>query len=170
MAEEGWPTSHGSNFIPRAEPDLHCHHGTLPYSTASSDLSHACTFRKDNEENMTSGGFSLEVPQHLSFPGGSVVKNSPANARDKGSIPGPGRSHLPLSNWLHAPQLLSLVASRAWESQVLKPAGLEPVLHNKRRYHNREGGTPQLESSPHSPQLERSPHSNKDPARPKINK
>ena len=26
------------------------------------------------------------------FPGGSVVKNSPANARDMGSIPGSGRS------------------------------------------------------------------------------
>ena len=29
------------------------------------------------------------------FPGGSVVKNPPANAGDKGLIPGPGRSHLP---------------------------------------------------------------------------
>ena len=28
----------------------------------------------------------------LSFPGGSVVKNLPANARDLGSIPGSGRS------------------------------------------------------------------------------
>ena len=27
-----------------------------------------------------------------SFPGGSVVKNSPANTGDWGSIPGPGRS------------------------------------------------------------------------------
>ena len=27
------------------------------------------------------------------FPSGSVVKNPPANARDVGSIPGPGRSH-----------------------------------------------------------------------------
>ena len=26
------------------------------------------------------------------FPGGSVVKNLPANAGDSGSIPGPGRS------------------------------------------------------------------------------
>ena len=29
------------------------------------------------------------------FPGGAVVKNPPANARDTGSIPGPGRSHMP---------------------------------------------------------------------------
>ena len=32
------------------------------------------------------------------FPGGAVVKNPPANAGDKGSIPGPGRSHMPWSN------------------------------------------------------------------------
>ena len=32
-------------------------------------------------------------PIHLlGFPGGSVVKNPPANAGDPGSIPGPGRS------------------------------------------------------------------------------
>ena len=29
------------------------------------------------------------------FPSGSVVKNSPANAGDTGSIPGPRRSHVP---------------------------------------------------------------------------
>ena len=32
------------------------------------------------------------------FPGGAVVKNLPANAGDTGSIPGPGRSHMPQSN------------------------------------------------------------------------
>ena len=29
------------------------------------------------------------------FPGGSVVKNPPANAGDTSSIPDPGRSHVP---------------------------------------------------------------------------
>ena len=29
------------------------------------------------------------------FPGGPVVKNPPANAGDTGSIPGPGRLHIP---------------------------------------------------------------------------
>ena len=29
------------------------------------------------------------------FPGGAVVGNPPANAGDTGSIPGPGRSHMP---------------------------------------------------------------------------
>ena len=32
------------------------------------------------------------------FPGGSVVKNSPANAGDMGLIPGLGGSHMPQSN------------------------------------------------------------------------
>ena len=32
------------------------------------------------------------------FPGGTVVKNPPANARDMGSSPGPGRSHMLQSN------------------------------------------------------------------------
>ena len=29
---------------------------------------------------------------NMGFPGGSVVKNTPANAGDMGLIPGPGRS------------------------------------------------------------------------------
>ena len=33
------------------------------------------------------------------FPGGSVVQNPPTNAGDKGSIPGPGRSHVPWRNY-----------------------------------------------------------------------
>ena len=32
------------------------------------------------------------------FPGGTVVKNPPANAGDTGSSPGPGGSHMPWSN------------------------------------------------------------------------
>ena len=31
----------------------------------------------------------------MGFPGGTVVKNLPANAGDRGSSPGPGRSHMP---------------------------------------------------------------------------
>ena len=42
------------------------------------------------------------------FPGGAVVKNLPDNAGDKDLNPGPGRSHMPWSNWARAPQLLSL--------------------------------------------------------------
>ena len=54
------------------------------------------------------------------FPGGAVVKNPPANAGDTGSSPGPGRSHMPRSNWVRAPQLLSL-RSRAREPQLPSP-------------------------------------------------
>ena len=32
------------------------------------------------------------------FPGGTVVKNLPANAGDTGLSPGPERSHMPRSN------------------------------------------------------------------------
>ena len=36
--------------------------------------------------------------QDQGFPGGSVVKNLPANAGDMGSIPGPQRSYMSWSN------------------------------------------------------------------------
>ena len=57
---------------------------------------------------------------YLGFPGGTMVKNPPANAGDMGLIPGLGRSHMLQSNWTHAPQLLSL-RSRAHEPQLLSP-------------------------------------------------
>ena len=34
----------------------------------------------------------------LDFPSGTMEKNPPANAGDTGSIPGPGRFHVPQSN------------------------------------------------------------------------
>ena len=37
-------------------------------------------------------------PFRWDFPGGTVVKNLPANAGDTGSSPGPGRYHMPRSN------------------------------------------------------------------------
>ena len=40
-----------------------------------------------------------------------MVENLPANAGDRGSSPGLGRSHMPRSNWAREPQLLSL---RVW--------------------------------------------------------
>ena len=36
--------------------------------------------------------FYIKLTQAKGFPGGSVVKNPPANAGDLGSIPGSGRS------------------------------------------------------------------------------
>ena len=72
---------------------------------------------------------------YMGFPGCKVVKNLPANTGDTGSSPGPGRSHMPRSNYAHVPQLLSL-HSGARVPQLLKPARLEPVLHSKRSHCN----------------------------------
>ena len=58
---------------------------------------------------MDNAGRVMPIYSHLSwstparnlerdFPGGTVVKNPPANAGDTGSSPGPGRSHMPRSN------------------------------------------------------------------------
>ena len=41
--------------------------------------------------------FLLKI-NYRDFPGGTVVKNPPANAGDMGSSSGPGRSHMPRSN------------------------------------------------------------------------
>ena len=54
-----------------------------------------------------------QLNRHTSdFFSGPVIKNPPANAGNTGSIPGLGGSHLPQTNKVHAPQLLSL-CSRA---------------------------------------------------------
>ena len=50
---------------------------------------------------------------------------------------------------------------------LLKPACLKAVLHNKRSCHNDK--PVELESSPHSPQLKRAHEQHKDPVHPKIN-
>ena len=68
-------------------------------------------------------GNRMEVPlkgKHWDFPGGTVVKNPPANAGDTGSSPGPEGSHMPRSGWARVPQLLSL-RSGAREPQLLSP-------------------------------------------------
>ena len=59
-----------------------------------------------------------ELGGSLGSPGGAVVGNPPANAGDTGSSPGPGRSHMPRSNWAREPQPLSL-RSRARKPQLL---------------------------------------------------
>ena len=64
------------------------------------------------------------------FPVVAVVKNPSANAGDTGSSPGLRRSHMPRSNWAHAPQLLS---PRATTTEARMPRAL---LHNKRSHRN----------------------------------
>ena len=75
------------------------------------------------------------------FPGGVVVENPPANARDMGSSPGLGRSHMPQSSWAREPQLLSL---RVWS---LCSATREAAIVR--------GPRTAMKSGPHLPQLEK---------------
>jgi len=46
---------------------------------------------------------SLMRNKNTGFPGSSVVKNLLASARDRGSIPGHGRSHRPQNDYTHEP-------------------------------------------------------------------
>ena len=61
-------------------------------------------------------------------------KESGANIGDTDSVPGPGRFHTLQSNWVRAPQLLSMYTI-AWEPQLLSLFALEPVLCKKRSHH-----------------------------------
>ena len=74
-----------------------------------------CEFKKNNSTIWKNTNKKVDS---WDFPAGAVVKNPPANAGDTGSSPGPGRSHMPRSNWACAPQLLSL-RSRAHAPQLL---------------------------------------------------
>ncbi len=65
------------------------------------------------------------------FPGGTIVKDLIASARDMGLIPDPERFHMPQRNKARVPQLLS-PHSRARELQLLKEVYLEPVLRHQR--------------------------------------
>ena len=80
-------------------------------------------------------GMLLSIYAPGGFPGGPVVKSSPANAGAMGSIPGPGRCDMSQSNQACAPPLVRL-CSRARTLQLLKPTRLDPMLHNKRSHHN----------------------------------
>ena len=56
------------------------------------------------------------------FPGGSVLKNPPANARDSGSIPNLERSHMPWNNYQACALEPGSSNSRAHMPQRLNPA------------------------------------------------
>ena len=75
------------------------------------------------------------------FPGGTVVENLPASAGDTGSSPGLGGSHMPRSNWVREPQLLSL---RVWS---LCSATREAAIVR--------GPCTAMKSGPRLPQLEK---------------
>ena len=96
------------------------------------------------------------------FPGGSVVKNPPANARDTALIPYLGGSHMPRSNSAHALQLLSL-CFRARELKLLKPRCPRAHALKQEKPPQREACGLQLESSPCLSPLEKSLFNNEDP-------
>ena len=62
-------------------------------------------------------GKGYNIKEFRTSPSGPVVKNPPANAGDMGSIPGPGRFHMPWGSKART-QLLSL-CSQAHKSQAL---------------------------------------------------
>ena len=66
-------------------------------------------------------------------------KEPPANEGDMGSIPGPGRFHMPWGSWAIVPQLLSL---SVWELEATTE------VHAMREATTREACVPQLESRP----------------------
>ena len=72
--------------------------------------------------------FPIKRNQGMGFPGGSVVKNLPANAGNMDLIPGRGRFHMLQSNQVHVPQLMSL-CSRVQELQLLSPCAVTAKAH-----------------------------------------
>ena len=70
------------------------------------------------------------------FPGGTVVKNPPANAGDTGSSPGPERSHMQLSpctttTEARAPRACALQQEKPpqWEARALQQR-VAPAHHS----------------------------------------
>ena len=102
------------------------------------------------------------------FPGGPVVKNSPANSGDTGLIPGPGRFHMLRGNEDHASQLLSL-CSQAQKPQLLKPAYPRAHAPQQEKPPQWEAHTPQWRVAPARCNHRRSACSNRDPAQSERN-
>ena len=73
-------------------------------------------------ENLPPNAWTQKHSDLGGFPGGTVVKNPPANAGDTDSSPGPGRS--PCTT------ITEPVCHNYWA------CALEPVLHNRRRHRN----------------------------------
>ena len=88
------------------------------------------------------------------FPCSTVVENLPANAGGTDSSPGLGGSHMPWSNWVHEPQLLSL---HVWS---LCSATREATIVKRPMHRNEEW--PPLAASRESPRTEmKTQHSQK---------
>ena len=86
--------------------------------------------------------------QVMGFPGGAVVEGLPANAGDTGSSPGLGGSHMPQSNWVREPQLLSL---RVWSLSLR----VWSLFSATREAATVRGPRTAMKSGPHLPQLQK---------------
>ena len=62
-----------------------------------------------------------EIKALLDFLGGPVVKSSPVNGGDMGSIPAPRRYHMLWGNQADVPQLLSLCSATREATPVRSP-------------------------------------------------
>ena len=134
--------------------------------------------RKDlllaTSKEKTQGCFPKQcLPQQYKwegFPGGWVVKNPGANARDMGSIPDLGRSHMPWATTTE-PVLGSPEASttEAHVFQLLEPRCPRACAPQREELPQWETLTQQLVGRPRSPQLEKCLPINKDPAQPTTN-
>ena len=100
--------------------------------------------------------------QLLGFPGGSVIKNPPANSGDTGSIAGAEGSHMPSSKCksiCHSCRACALEPGTT-TTEACKPKSPVALQQEGSPAHHNS-------SSPHSPPLQESPRRNKDPAEPK---
>ena len=84
------------------------------------------------------------------FPGGTVDRNPPANAGDRGSSPSPGRFHMLWATKAYAPQLLESVSSRACEPQLMNPCATitEACAPQQEKPPQQETWAPQLRVAP----------------------
>ena len=92
-------------------------------------------------------------------------KESTCNAGDMGSLLEPGIFHMPQSNKVSAPQLLSLCSAATAEARMPRAHALR-----QEKPQQWEAWALQLESSLYLLQLGKRPQSNEDPEQPEIKK
>ena len=78
------------------------------------------------------------------FPGGSVVKNPPAKARDTGLVPDQGRSHMLKSNQTRAPRLWTLYSGAR---KLQRPKPMRPRARARQQEKPHWAAAPALHST-----------------------
>ena len=101
------------------------------------------------------------------FPGGSVVKNLPANAEDTGSIPAPRRFPHDMEQPSMGATITEFVPWGLYSETTEPTCPRAGALQEEKRPQS-EARAPQLETSSCLLQVEKSPCSNEDPARPTL--